>query len=115
VSNEQAPHELVVAATHFVAAKLVLSAPEFSDGDRRKAAKVLVQTTEQLSTYGYDPDRGHWLPSRNTPSEAVDGPRYGIPQSEGEYGLPVTGDSYRKAIMQLYSSLLCSNPHDLIS
>lgn len=115
MSSGKFTHELWVDAAHFVAAKIVLAGPEFSNGDRQQALTVLAQTTDKLIDAGYDPERGRWLPPKNTETEYVDGPSYGIPQIGSEYGVPITADDYRKAIMQLYSSLLMSDPRELFS
>jgi hypothetical protein len=115
MSDQYLPHHLWVGAMHYVAAKLVLSAPEFSQADRDKASIVVEYTGGKLSSAGFAPGEGSWLPPENLAVENVGGPVYGIPMADGDHVVPVPSDSYRKAIQVAYSCLLISDPSKTIT
>ncbi|WP_448651761.1 hypothetical protein ACSHWC_28850 [Pseudomonas fluorescens] len=115
MSDHYLPHHLWVGAQHYVAAKLVLSAPEFNQVDRDKASIVVEYTGGKLSSAGCAPDEGSWLAPENLAVENVGEPIYGIPMADGDHVVHVPSDSYRKAIQVMYSCPLISDPSKTIT
>lgn len=115
MSDQYLPHHLWVGAMHYVAAKLVLSAPEFSQADKDKASIVVEYTDDKLSSAGFAPNEGAWLPPEELAVENVSGPVYAIPMADGDPVVRVTSDSYRKAIQIAYSCPLISDPSKTIT
>lgn len=115
MSDQYLPHHLWVGAMHYVAAKLVLSAPEFNQADRDKASLVVEYTGSKLSSAGFALDAGSWLPPEDLSLENVGGPAYGIPMTDGDHVVLVPSESYRKAIRVAYSCPLISDPSKIIT
>lgn len=115
MSETDLPHHLWVGAMHYVAARLVLSAPEFTRADRDKASIVIAHTGGKLRSAGYAPEAGFWLPPETTTVERAGEPVFGIPMADGGHVIPVPSDSYRKAIQVAYSCPLTSNPKRTIT
>lgn len=109
------PLHIWVRAMHYVAARLVLAAPEYSQADRDKASIVATFTSEKLSLEGYAPEAGCWLLPESLAAWTGGGPVFGIPMADGEQVVHVPGDSYRKAIQLAYSCPLMSDPAKTIT
>ncbi|UXZ98975.1 hypothetical protein K3169_14420 [Pseudomonas phytophila] len=115
MSDQYLPHHLWVGAIHYVAAKIVLSAPEFSEADRDKASIVVEYTGSKLSSAGFAPNAESWLSPQSLEVENVGGPVYRIPMADGDQVIHVPSESYRKAIQVAYSCPLISDPSKTIT